>query len=103
MSHRLQSVADVEKRVIDMRDNARDKFWRKALTEAGKTIRVLPARKLNGQLEYAAGDLAEAYRIGVEEAQEEILSRLRALQGKLAAQPPPGSAFRDQENRNAKD
>lgn len=75
-----------------MRDNTRDKFWRKALTEAGKKIKVLPTRKLNDQLDYAAGDLAEAYRIGVEEAQGEILSRLRILQGKLTAQSTPDSA-----------
>jgi hypothetical protein len=75
-----------------MRDNARDKFWRKALTEAGKKIKVLPARNLNDQLEYAAGDLAEAYRIGVEEAQGEILSRLRTLQERLADQSTPVSA-----------
>ncbi len=36
-------------------------------------------RQLNDILQHAADDLAEAYRIGAEEAQGEIVGRLRAL------------------------
>lgn len=66
-----------------MADNARDKFWRKARVEAAKRLRFLPERQLEKQLDYAAGTMAEAYRIGAEEAQREILTRLRQLQDKL--------------------
>lgn len=68
-----------------MADNPRDKFWRKARVEAAKPLRFLPERQLEKQLDYAAGTLAEAYRIGAEEAQGEILARLRLLQDKLMA------------------
>lgn len=67
-------------------DNARDKFWRKAYPEVAKRLKFLPERKLNANLEFAAGNLADAYRIGAEEAQTELLSRLRILQGKLTAE-----------------
>ena len=70
-----------------MADNARDKFWRKAIVVASKKLKFLPERKLEENLEFAAGCLSEAYRIGAEEAQTEILSRLHILQGKLAAAP----------------
>lgn len=71
-----------------MADHARDKFWRKARAEAAKRLRFLPERQLEKQLDYAAGSLAEAYRIGAEEAQGEILTRLRMLQDKLMATTP---------------
>ena len=70
-----------------MADNARDKFWRKAIPEVGKRLKFLPERKLEENLEFAAGCLSEAYRIGAEEAQTELISRLRILQGKLADRP----------------
>lgn len=75
-----------------MKENYRDKFWRKALGEARKKIKILPDRKLEENLEYAAGSLAEAYRIGVEEAQGEIITRLQGLQAKLVATTPAVSA-----------
>lgn len=71
-----------------MADNARDKFWRKAISEAGKRLRFLPDRTMEKQLDYAAGTMAEAYRIGAEEAQGEIIQRLQVLQGKLTASSP---------------
>lgn len=77
-----------------MADNARDKFWRKAIAEASKKIKVLPDRKLEANLEYAAGSLADAYNIGVQETQMEITDRLKLLQDKLtkASQPTGHSA-----------
>ncbi len=69
-----------------MPSNARDKFWRKAITEAGKRIKVLPDSKLNVNLYYACGSLAEAYNVGVQEAQMEICDRLKILQDKLTKQ-----------------
>ena len=72
-----------------MADNARDKFWRKAIAEAGKRLKFLPERVMEKQLDYAAGTMSEAYRIGAEEAQEEIIRRLIVLQGKLTAAPAP--------------
>lgn len=71
-----------------MADNARDKFWRKAIVEAGKRLKFLPERVMERQLDYAAGTMAEAYRIGAEEAQGEIIRRLQVLQGKLTAGSP---------------
>lgn len=71
-----------------MKDNARDKFWRKAIAETGKKLRFLPEGKLNANLEFC-GDFAEAYRVGAEEAQGEIETRLRALQLKLSAPQQP--------------
>ena len=61
-----------------------EKFWRKAVKAAKKKVHTLGDKKLNENLEYACGSLAEAYRVGVEEAQGEIVSRLMELQNKLA-------------------
>ncbi|MCU1318097.1 MAG: hypothetical protein JWN63_3419 [Candidatus Acidoferrum typicum] len=74
-----------------MAQNARDKFWRKAIAEASKRIKVLSDKKLNANLDYAAGSLADAYNIGVQEAQMEITDRLKLLQDKLTAPPKPPS------------
>jgi hypothetical protein len=47
---------------------------------AGKRIRVQSPRKLEEALDYATGgDACESYRLGVEEAQGEITSRIREL------------------------
>jgi len=47
---------------------------------AGKKIRVQSERKLEEALDYATGgDACESYRLGVEEAQGEIVSRIREL------------------------
>jgi hypothetical protein len=50
-----------------------------ALRAARKALPIRGDRALNAALEFAAGDLAEAYRIGAEEAQGQIVARLRAL------------------------
>lgn len=59
--------------------------YEKAIREAGKRLPFKSAKEQNALLEYAADDLAEAYRIGAEEAQGEIVARLRALAAKEAA------------------
>jgi hypothetical protein len=53
-----------------------------ALRLAGKKIPVLGDKKLNENLDWACGDLAEAYRAGVDETQAEICRRIRAEIGK---------------------
>lgn len=50
-----------------------------AVKAARKKIRVLSDKKLNENLSFACGSLAEAYCVGVEEAQMEILDRLLVL------------------------
>lgn len=52
-----------------------------SLRVAGKRIKLLGERQLNANLEFC-GDFAEAYRVGVEEAQGEIIARLLDLQAK---------------------
>lgn len=51
----------------------------KMLAVAAKKIRCLSDKKLEDNLSYFCGSLADAYRVGVEEAQGEILSRLQSL------------------------
>lgn len=50
-----------------------------AVKAARKKIRVLSDKKLNENLGYACDDFAEAYNVGVQEAQMEILDRLLVL------------------------
>jgi hypothetical protein len=50
-----------------------------AIRAAWKKIVLVSDKKLNENLEFAAGDMAEAYRIGVEEAQREIALRIAAI------------------------
>lgn len=52
----------------------------RAIAASKKRLRFMPEKQQNENLEYACSSLAEAYRIGAEEAQQEILSRLRALE-----------------------
>lgn len=71
-----------------MPDNARDKFWRKALPELQKKLRFLSEKKMEANLDMASdGTLTSAFQMGAEEAQQEMIARLRALQGKLTAEP----------------
>lgn len=73
------------------RTNTADtKALTKAIKAASKKIRCLSTKALNSNLEHFCGDFAEAYRTGVEEAQGEILSRLRKLQvaSSMLAVPP---------------
>lgn len=55
----------------------------KAIKAAQKRIRTLGDKQLNQNLDYFCGSYAEAFRAGVEEAQGEIVSRLRSLEAKL--------------------
>lgn len=50
-----------------------------ALRAVMKKLPIRGDKALNENLEMAAGSLAEAYRIGAEEAQFEIAARIRAL------------------------
>lgn len=54
----------------------------KAIREAGRKLPFASEKKQNEMLEWAAGSLAEAYRIGAEEAQCEIGRRLMVLRAK---------------------
>lgn len=51
----------------------------RAIDAASKRLPILSERKLNGNLEMFCGSFAEAYKIGAEEAQREIISRLREI------------------------
>lgn len=51
----------------------------RAIKAAQKKIPILRDKALNQNLDHFCGSFAEAYRCGVEEAQQEIVSRLRAL------------------------
>lgn len=50
-----------------------------AIRAAKKKLPIMSDRRLNTNLEWAADSLAEAYRIGAEEAQNEIVGRLSGL------------------------
>ena len=50
-----------------------------ALRAAEKKLPFASRKQQNELLEFVAEDMAEAYRIGAEEAQREILARLREL------------------------
>lgn len=56
----------------------------RAIKVASKKIRVIGDSKLRHNLDMAAGgDACEAYRMGVEEAQGEIIQRLEHLKAQL--------------------
>lgn len=69
------------------------KELQRALRLATNKIPVLSDIKLNKNLDWACGDLAEAYRLGVQETQYEICRRIRAEIGKRyrAAQGKTGA------------
>ncbi len=50
-----------------------------AIRVAGKKLPFSSAKEQSISLNYAGANLAEAYRIGAEEAQREIISRIGAL------------------------
>jgi hypothetical protein len=52
----------------------------RAIREAGKKLPFKSANDTNEMLEFAADDMAEAYQIGAEEAQHEIVRRLMAIE-----------------------
>lgn len=51
----------------------------KIMRAAAARIPIKSNRSLEESLEYVAGSMAEAYRVGVEEAQEYILGRLERI------------------------
>lgn len=56
----------------------------RAIKAASKKMPLATVKQRNEMLGYAAGDMAEAYEIGVEECQREIVMRLRALKAASA-------------------
>jgi hypothetical protein len=60
----------------------------RALAAASKRLSFKSEKSMETMLEFAAGSLSEAYRIGAEEAQSEIVSRLAALTGYSASTHP---------------
>lgn len=61
-----------------------------AIRAASKRLPFRSEKAAQSYLEYAADSLAEAYRIGAEEAQGEIVRRLKILCLPAAAPPPAG-------------
>lgn len=51
----------------------------KAIKAASKRLHFKSEKQTEAMLEYAAGTMTEAYRIGAEEAQGEIIGRLMSL------------------------
>lgn len=60
----------------------------KAIRAVERKINFYSSKRRNAMLEYAAGDMAEAYQIGAEEAQGEFLARLQALRRSIQQVPP---------------
>lgn len=58
------------------------------LRAATKKLPIVADRKLSQQLQWVADDMAHAYRIGAEEAQAEIVYRLRDLYRKAKSTDP---------------
>ncbi len=54
----------------------------RAISAARKRLPLLSERELEETLSYAADSMAEAYRIGAAEAQQEIVARLTRLKEK---------------------
>lgn len=59
----------------------------KAIRIAGKKLPFKSAKQTNEMLEMFVGDFAEAYRVGAEEAQREIVARLVELRQAETAEP----------------
>lgn len=62
----------------------------KAIRAVERKIKFYSEKRRNEMLSYAAGDMAEAYQIGAEEAQGEMLSRLQAIRAALIPKRQPG-------------
>lgn len=54
----------------------------RAIKEARKKLPFKRDQDMNDLLEYAADDFAEAYKVGAQEAQSEIINRLQILKAK---------------------
>lgn len=61
----------------------------KAIRAVERKIPFRSEKARNEMLEYAAGDMAEAYLIGAEETQGEMLSRLQSIRRSLLPKPTP--------------
>jgi hypothetical protein len=72
---RKLSMADANKAALKAID--------KAIHAVERKIPFRSEKARNEMLSYAAGDLAEAYLIGAEEAQGEFLARLQAIRRTL--------------------
>lgn len=59
--------------------------WAKAKLAASKRLHFKSKRTTEAMLEFAAGSLTEAYRIGAEEAQSEIMRRINHLRPPVSA------------------
>lgn len=64
----------------------------KAIRAVERKIKFYSEKRRNEMLSYAAGDMAEAYQIGAEEAQGEMLSRLQAIRRTLLPKSPQADA-----------
>ena len=67
----------------------------KAIRAAGRKMPLRSEKARNEMLSYAAMDMAEAYQIGTEEAQSEILNRLHEIRRALAPSPRMWTSTRD--------
>lgn len=61
------------------------KTLQKARAEIAKNMKFLPEKQLRQNLEFAADDMVEAYQIGAEEAQAELVQRITDLIRKAEA------------------
>jgi len=61
----------------------------KAIRAAGRKLPLRSERDREKMLEYAATNMAEAYQIGAEEAQGEILNRLQEIRRVFQPVTPP--------------
>lgn len=59
----------------------------KAIRAVDRKIKFYSEKRRNEMLSYAAGDMAEAYQIGAEEAQGEFLARLQTIRRGLLPKP----------------
>jgi hypothetical protein len=60
----------------------------KAIRSVERKIKLYSEKRRNEMLSYAAGDMAEAYQIGVEEAQGELIGRLQDIRRSMLPKPP---------------
>lgn len=65
----------------------------KAIRAVERKIHFRSEKARNDMLKYAASDMAEAYQIGVEEAQGEFLSRLQAIRRTILPPSRPVNWF----------
>jgi hypothetical protein len=65
---------------VSRRERIVNKVLSKAVRIASKKLPLRSDKAIRANLEFVTDDLAEAYRIGAEEAQREIVLRLRELE-----------------------